>query len=285
MDIRVYPEVGDVSEIEYVAAWHHPFGEYRKYPNLKAILSLGAGVDHIINDPDLPSNVAIVRMEDDALTKDMCLYALHWALHFHSDYYLYAKQQKNQQWQAQPFVSPSKRTIGVMGFGAIGREVAKTLAEQGFNVGAWGASEKKNTGNVQYYYGKEQMCDFLSCSQILINVLPLTGSTRNLLSAKVLRQLPTGVFIINMARGGIINEGDLFNLVNSGHIAGVTMDVFEFEPLPASSPMWAHPNVYVTPHIAGQSDGETGAVSMVENIRRIESGEAPFPLYDPVQGY
>jgi glyoxylate/hydroxypyruvate reductase A len=285
MDIRVYPDVGDPCDIEYVAAWQHPFSEYKKYPNLKGILSLGAGVDHIIKDPELPSDVPIVRMADDALTRDMCLYALHWALHFHSDYHRYVKQQSNKQWLVQDFVAPRDRTIGIMGLGNIGKQVAALLANQGFNVVGWGANEKRSTGVVEYFYGIEQMSAFLNKTEILINVLPLTEATRNRVAERELSQLPQGAFVINMGRGCIINEGDLLSLLDSGHISGAVLDVFDVEPLPDSNPLWSHPNVIITPHIAGQTNGETGAIFMVDNIRRIERGEAPFPLYDPVVGY
>lgn len=285
MDIRVYPDVGDPCEIEYVAAWQHPFGEYKKYPNLKAIMSLGAGVDHIINDTELPSDVPIVRMADDALTHEMCLYALHWTLHFHSDYYRYAKWQEKKQWLPQALVSPKNRTIGIMGLGHIGKHIAESLVNQGFNVVGWGARKKHSTGVTDYFYGKEQMSDFLNNTEILINVLPLTDATRNILTESELRQLPQGAFVINMGRGGIVNENDLLTLLNDKYISAAVLDVFGVEPLPADKPLWSHPNVFVTPHIAGQTNGETAAMLMVDNIRRIERSEAPFPLYDPVLGY
>jgi glyoxylate/hydroxypyruvate reductase A len=285
MDIKIYPDVGDPCEIEYVAAWQHPFSEYKKYLNLKAILSLGAGVDHITRDPELPSGVPIVRMSDDALTRDMCLYALHWVLYFHSDYYRYVKQQSNKQWLPQDFVAPRDRTIGIMGFGNIGKQIAELLVSQGFKVVGWGASEKHETGLVEYFYGKEQMSAFFNKTEILINVLPLTDATRNRVTESELHQLPQGAFVINMGRGCIVNEDDLLSLLDSGHIAAAVLDVFDIEPLPDNNPLWSHPNVTITPHIAGQSDGETAAMFMVDNIRRIERGEAPFPLYDPVLGY
>ena len=285
MDIRIYPDVGDPCDIEYVAAWQHPFYEYKKYPNLKAILSLGAGVDHITKDPELPIDIPIVRMADDALTRDMCLYALHWVLHFHSDYYRYAQQQSKTQWLPQDFVAPRDRTIGIMGLGNIGKQIAGSLASQGFTVVGWGASEKQTTGLIEYFHGKEQMNAFLNKAEILINVLPLTDATRNRVTESELRQLPQGSFVINMGRGCIVNESDLLSLLNSGHIAAAVLDVFDIEPLPDDNPLWSHPSVTITPHIAGQSDGETAAMFMVDNIRRIEHGEAPFPLYDPVLGY
>jgi glyoxylate/hydroxypyruvate reductase A len=224
-------------------------------------------------------------MADDALTRDMCLYALHWVLHFHSDYYRYAKQQSNKQWLPQDFVAPRDRTVGIMGLGNIGKQIAESLASQGFKVAGWGASEKSATRNIEYFYGKEQMNAFLNKSEILINVLPLTDATRNRITEDELRQLPHGAFVINMGRGCIINEGDLLSLLNSEHIAGAVLDVFDTEPLPDDNPLWSHLNVTITPHIAGQSDGATAAMFMVDNIHRIERGEAPFPLYDPALGY
>lgn len=285
MDIRIYPDVGDVSEIEYVAAWQHPFGEYKKYPNLKAILSLGAGVDHIIKDPALPKDVPIVRMADDSLIRDMCLYASHWVLHFHSDYYRYTKLQAKKLWLPQDFVAPKNRSIGIMGFGNIGKSIGDLLTTQGFKVVGWGASEKHTTGGIEYFYGKDQMSAFLNKAEILINVLPLTDATRSLVMERELRQLPKGAFVINMGRGSIINESDLLSVLNSSHISAAVLDVFDVEPLPVDDPLWSHPNVTITPHIAGQSDGNTAAMFMVENIRRIENGEPPFPLYDVTRGY
>jgi len=141
MDVRVYPDDGDVNEIKYVATWKHPHGILKQYPNLKAILSLGAGVDHILSDPDLPEDLPIVRLVDPKLTHEMCFHALHWVLHFHSDHFLYMKQQMDKKWQQQGSIQPEDRTVGIMGLGNIGRGIGDSLVNQGFKVLGWGANQ------------------------------------------------------------------------------------------------------------------------------------------------
>jgi glyoxylate/hydroxypyruvate reductase A len=285
IDVRVYPDDGDVNEIEYVAVWKHPHGILKKYPNLRAILSLGAGVDHILSDPDMPKNLPIVRLVDAKLTHEMCFHALHWVLHFHSDHFLYMKQQMDKKWQQQGSIQPEDRTVGIMGLGNIGRGIGDSLVNQGFKVLGWGANQKSSLGDIKYFFGKEQLSDFLVKTNILINVLPFSKDTKNMLRKDELKFLPRGSFIINMGRGGIINEADLLSLLDENHITAAALDVFEQEPLPTQNPLWNHPSVYITPHIAGQSNPKSSAKTIAENIRRIEDGKMPFPIYNITKGY
>lgn len=285
IDVRVYPDVGNENEIEYAVVWKHPHGILKRYPNLKAILSLGAGVDHITSDPDLPEGIPIVRLVDVKLTHEMCFHALHWVLHFHSDHYLYMKQQLDRKWHQQGSIQPEDRTVGIMGLGNIGRGIGKSLIDQGFKVLGWGANQKSSLGDIKYFFGKEQLSDFLVKTNILINVLPLSKDTKNMLRKEQLQFLPRGSFIINMGRGGIINEADLLSLLDENHIIAAALDVFEQEPLPTQNPLWNHPSVYITPHIAGQSNPKSSAKTIAENIRRIDDGEMPFPIYSITKGY
>ena len=285
MDVRVYPDDGDVNEIKYVATWKHPHGILKQYPNLKAILSLGAGVDHILSDSDLPEGIPIVRLVDKKLTHEMCFHALHWVLHFHSDHFLYMKQQKDKKWQQQGSIQPEDRTVGIMGLGNIGRGIGDSLVNQGFKVLGWGANQKSSLGDIKYFFGKVQLSDFLVKTNILINVLPFSKDTKNMLRKDELKFLPRGSFIINMGRGGIINEVDLLSLLDENHITAAALDVFEQEPLPTNNPIWSHPSVYITPHIAGQSNPKSSAKTIAENIRRIEDGKMPFPIYNIAKGY
>jgi len=285
IDVRVYPDDGDVNEIKYAVVWKHPHGILKKYPNLKAILSLGAGVDHILSDPDLPKDLPIVRLVDVKLTHEMCFHALHWVLHFHSDHYLYMNQQLDKKWLQHGSMQPEDRSVGIMGLGNIGKGIGDSLVSQGFKVLGWGTSQKSSLGDIEYFFGDEQLGVFLGKTNILINVLPLTKDTTNLLRKQELQRLPRGAFIINMGRGGIVNETDLLSLLDEGHITAAAMDVFEQEPLPANNPLWSHPSVYITPHIAGQSNPKSSAKTIAENIRRIEDDELPFPIYDITKGY
>ena len=285
MDVRVYPDEGDVNEVEYAVVWKHPRGILNKYPNLKAILSLGAGVDHIISDPELPEGLPIVRLVDKKLTHEMCLHSLHWVLHFHSDQYLYRIQQQSREWIQQSSVQSEDRTIGIMGLGNIGKAIGDSFINLDFKVVGWGARPKESLGGIEYYCGHEQLADFLSQTDILINVLPLTEDTKNILTKIELAFLPKGSFIINIGRGGIINESDLLTSLDSGHITAVALDVFAQEPLPENNSLWDHPSVYVTPHIAGQSNPGSAAQTIADNIRLIEKGETPYPIYSHSSGY
>ena len=285
MDIKVYPDDGDVNEVEFAVVWKHPRGILKKYPNLKAILSLGAGVDHIISDPDLPEGLPIIRLVDKKLTHEMCLHALHWVLHFHSDQYLYRSQQLKRQWIQQSSIQTEDRTIGIMGLGNIGRSIGELLVTQSFNVIGWGANQKSSLTDIKYYYGQDQLSDFLGRTNILINVLPLTSDTTNIITKKELRLLPKNSFIINIGRGGIINEDDLLTLLSEGHIKAAALDVFTQEPLPENNSLWDHPSVYITPHIAGQSNPNSAGQTISENIYRIQKGELPYPIYSKTNGY
>ena len=285
MDIKVYPDDGDVNEVEFAVVWKHPRGILKKYPNLKAILSLGAGVDHIISDPDLPEGLPIVRLVDKKLTHEMCLHALHWVLHFHSDQYLYRSQQLKRQWIQQSSIQTEDRTIGIMGLGNIGRSIGELLVTQSFNVIGWGANQKSSLTDIKYYFGQDQLSDFLGRTNILINVLPLTSDTTNIITKKELSLLPKDSFIINIGRGGIINEDDLLTLLGEGHIKAAALDVFTQEPLPENNSLWDHPSVYITPHIAGQSNPNSAGQTISENIHRIQKGELPYPIYSRTNGY
>jgi glyoxylate/hydroxypyruvate reductase A len=285
MDIKVYPDDGDVNEVEFAVVWKHPRGILKKYPNLKAILSLGAGVDHIISDPDLPEGLPIIRLVDKKLTHEMCLHALHWVLHFHSDQYLYRSQQLKRQWIQQSSIQTEDRTIGIMGLGNIGRSIGELLVTQSFNVIGWGANQKSSLTDIKYYYGQDQLSDFLGRTNILINVLPLTSDTTNIITKKELSLLPKDSFIINIGRGGIINEDDLLTLLSEGHIKAAALDVFAQEPLPENNSLWDHPSVYITPHIAGQSNPNSAGQTISENIYRIQKGELPYPIYSRTNGY
>ena len=285
MDVRVYPDEGDVNDIEYAVVWKHPRGILTRYPNLKAILSLGAGVDHVISDPELPDELPIVRLVDKKLTHEMILHSLHWVLHFHSDQYLYRIQQQSREWIQQSSVQSEDRTIGIMGLGNIGKAIGDSLINLDFKVIGWGASPKSSLGAIEYYYGQEQLSGFLSQTDILINVLPLTENTKDILTKTELSYLPKGSFIINIGRGGIINEDDLLSILDTRHIAAAALDVFSEEPLPENNSLWHHPSVYVTPHIAGQSNPCSAAKTIAENIRLIEMGESPYPIYSLNSGY
>jgi glyoxylate/hydroxypyruvate reductase A len=284
MPFHVWPEGGDLRQVRYALVWKPPAGMLKTLPSLKVILSLGAGVDHLLLDPQLPRDVPIVRMVDAGYADQMSEYALYGVLHFHRRMGEYREQQVRAQWQPLAAVPVAQRSVGVMGAGVLGGDFIRKLAPLGFRIRVWSRTRKTLAG-VESFSGAEGRAPFMAGTQILVNFLPLTSQTRGVLDAGTLALLPRGACIVNIARGAHLVEEDLLAALDTGHIGGAMLDVFAQEPLPPEHPFWGHPRVVVTPHIAGQAIAELMVSQVVENIRRIERGEAPHGLVELARGY
>lgn len=283
-DMRVYPNIGNPDDIDYAMVWMPPIGELARYPNLKAIFSIAAGVTHILRDPHWPKHVPIVRLTDDILNLDMACHATYWVLHFHRNFEAYAKQQREKHWSRLPYPPNSERRIGVLGMGTIGTVIARQLSDLGFDVAGWSRSEKRVNG-VSSYFSDDQLSSFLQRTDILINVLPPTPATVGLLNTSTLAQLSAGAWVINMGRGDTLDDGALITALNNGHIAGAALDVFMEEPLTAEHPYWSHPKVHITPHSAGPSGIDYAARRIAENMLLMMKGHTPDAVMDPTKGY
>ena len=281
---RVWPEIGRPEEIDYALVWKPPSGLLAGLPRLKAILSMGAGVDHLFVDPLLPRDVPITRMVDAGLAQQMSEYALYGVLHFHRQMDRYAEQQRRGEWRMLPAVPGAERGVGVMGLGVLGADFARKAAMLGFRVLGWSRSPREIPGVVPFH-GVQGLAPFLAATQILVNFLPLTPDTAGLLNARLFGQLPRGACLVNIARGAHVVEPDLLAALDEGQLAGAMLDVFEQEPLPAGHPFWSHPRVVITPHIAGQAIAVLMVEQVVDNIRRIERREPPLGLVDAARGY
>jgi glyoxylate/hydroxypyruvate reductase A len=284
LDFRVHPDSGEAGEVEIVLAWKPPHGLLARFPRLRLICSLGMGVDHLLDDPDLPRSVPIVRLVDSNMIEQMSEYALYAVLHFHRRFDVYERFQRERRWQELPLPHTRSRRVGVMGMGATGEDCAHKLAALGFAVFGWSRTPKRVPG-ITCLHGADGLTVFLAQSDILVICLPLTRATAGILNERTLRALPQGSYVVNMARGGLVIEKDLLASLDSGHIAGAFLDVTEEEPLPADHPLWTHPNVRLTPHIAGLTNPQTAVEPIAENIRRLRAGEPLHDLVDPALGY
>lgn len=285
LDFRVWPDgVGDAGDIEYALVWGPKRGALREFPNLKAIFSLGAGVDHLMGDRDLPDDVPIVRLVDPALTTGMSEYVLYWVLHFHRRMGDYMRYSRKAKWKKLAQVGPKQRRVGIMGLGVIGADAASKLRALDFDVAGW-TRDHMNLPGVPTFDGRQGLKDFLARTEIVICLLPLTPETKGILNAEAFAQMPEGAVVINGARGGHVVDDDLLAALESGHLKAAVLDVFPTEPLPEDHPFWRHPKIVVTPHVASLTMPETAAKSVADNIKRMKKGEPPEPLVDRQKGY
>lgn len=283
VEVRAAPDCGDLAEIDYALVWKPVPGFLASLPNLRLIMSIAAGVDHILADPALPE-LPIVRMSDAYLTAMMAEYAVLGVLHFHRYMPEYQAEQGQAVWHRRwPRYTPES-IVGVLGLGAIGAEVARKLAALEFPVHGWSRTAKTLPG-ITCHHGEDGLAALLAQSQYLVCVLPLTGETRGIINAKSLAALPQGAAVINLARGGHVVDDDLLAALESGHISGAFLDVFNEEPLPPAHPYWRHPKVVMTPHVAGEIVPRSAAKAVAETIRRDQAGEPLLNLYKRDVGY
>lgn len=289
LDLRLWPNVGRAEDIDYALVWKPHPGELKKLPNLKAIFSLGAGVDHIFGDPDLPENVPIVRVVDSNLTMRMSEYVVLHVLWHHRRQRIYEHFQSERKWRELKQPAANETRVGVMGLGELGIDAARKLKMMGFRVAGWSRS-RKNIDGIDSFRGRGELKAFLNRTDILVCLLPLTEDTRGLLSGAVFRELAKdgagdGPVLINAGRGQLQVEDDILTALKNGDLYAATLDVFEEEPLPASSPLWSHPRVTVTPHNAAVSDARAINGYILRQIKRHRAGEKLDHAIDRNQGY
>jgi glyoxylate/hydroxypyruvate reductase A len=288
-DIRVWPHgVGDPAGISYACAWKPPPGLLAGFPDLEAIFSLGAGVDHLMTDPELPQ-VPVVRIVDPDLTMRMTEYVVLHALIHHRRLRLYDEQQRRRLWLDHQQPAAGEVTVGVMGLGVLGRDSALALSRIGFNVAGWSRTAKEIPG-IKTFAGADGLDPFLARTEILVCLLPHTPATDGILNFDLFRKLKRdgaagGAFLVNAGRGRLQVDADIISALDAGVLSGASLDVFPIEPLPTTSPLWMHPKVTITPHNAGYSDPRALAVNVLEQIERFERGEPLANVIDRRAGY
>ncbi|MBC5991989.1 2-hydroxyacid dehydrogenase [Pontibacter cellulosilyticus] len=284
LDLRVYPDTGSEEEITFAITWNHPLGAFKAFPNLKCIASMGAGVDHILKDPELPEDVLITRVTDEHLTNDMATFTTAVVLNYMRGLSAYKAAEQEGNWQPKPYLRQRDLTVGVMGMGVLGAEAATQLKKLGFSVQGWAKSHKSIEG-IPVYAGADELDYFLATSNVLICLLPLTSETANILNKTTFEKLPQGAYVINVARGEHLVEADLLEMLDKGHLAGASLDVFRTEPLPKEHPFWSHPKVDVTPHIASVTNPASAAKQILQNYDRLHQKEPLINVVSRTKGY
>ncbi len=271
-------------EVRMAAVWKHPAGSLIQYPNLGAVHGLGAGVDFILEDPDLNPAWPVLRVTDPFLAADMAEYILAQVLAYLRQLPEYQSDKARNVWNPRPYRRIRDLTIGLMGLGALGTAAARLLTDCGFSCCGW--TRGSNPGVAfPVYSGPGGMKDFLASSQVLVCLLPLTPQTRGILNLETFGALPRGAFVINVARGPLLVESHLLEDLKSGQLAGACLDVFAEEPLPVDHPFWKHPGIQMTPHIASVSEPASVVPQILANYRAFLSGKKLLNEVSRQRGY
>ncbi|MGH6933329.1 MAG: 2-hydroxyacid dehydrogenase [Dongiaceae bacterium] len=284
IEFRAWPETGPVGEIDFILAWMTEPGDLKRYSNAKAIFWLGAGVDHLLKDKDLPRHAPIVRLVDPGLTAGMSEYVLLHVLRYHRRLPEQEALQRECRWRKLEYPLAKDRKVGVMGLGVLGGDAVAKLVPLGFEVAGWSRSPKQ-LPPIATFHGDSGLPAFLKQTEILICLLPLTPATAGIINRRTLALLPRGACVINAARGGHVVDSDLIAALDSGHIAHATLDVFETEPLPVEHPFWRHPRITVTPHVASVTIAETALRVIHDGIKAAQAGGPLKNMVDLAKGY
>jgi glyoxylate/hydroxypyruvate reductase A len=276
-------EVDHPESVDVAMVWTLPDGGLERFVNLRAILSLGAGVNQL--DPQgLPRQVPLARLVDASLTRTMVDYAKAAVYRYHRRFHIFERQSRDRNWTYIPPTLTADTSVGVLGLGEIGREIALAMRREGFNVRGWSRSPKQ-LENVETYTGRDGLNAMVGRCAVIINVLPLTHETRHILSRELFAHFNDGTCLINLGRGTHLVEADLLHAIDTGKVEGATLDVACIEPLPDLHPFWNHPNILITPHVAGASVPMTAVVSIAANIRKAMAGERLSQQVDRERGY
>ncbi len=283
LDIDVWPRVENKQRVTFALSWRHPEKVLDGYPNLKVVSSLGAGADHVLGDESIPQSVQISRIVIPSLKTQMAEYVLNAVQNYRLHTSKYVDQKREGFWSTHEPVAKDQCKIGIMGLGEIGIEVARNLSERGFSVNGWSSSQKEIDGTS--CFSGDELDDFLSVSNVLVCLLPLTEQTRGILDLEVFKKLKSPSFIINVARGAHLIEEDLIYALDIGELEGACLDVFEEEPLPENHIFWNRPKIMITPHVASLTDPKEAAELIVENYKRSLSGMPLLHEVDRTKGY
>ncbi|MEP1151805.1 MAG: glyoxylate/hydroxypyruvate reductase A [Balneola sp.] len=270
LDVEIWPKVQHKDRVTFAVAWNHPKNVLGNYPNLQTISSLGAGVNHLLNDESIPQETKLARLITPSLKNEMAEYVLEAILSYRLNTARYVDQKREAYWDKHTVVPKENSVVGIMGLGEMGKTTADLLAKNGYTVNAWSRS-KKNIDGVNSFTENE-LDQFLNSTNILVCLLPLTDKTRDILDLELFKKLKQPSYLINVGRGQHLVEEDLIYGIDTGVLSGACLDVFEEEPLPGNYLFWNRPKIMITPHVAAVTDSKEAAAQILENYKRSLSG-------------
>ncbi|MCL7942506.1 glyoxylate/hydroxypyruvate reductase A [Marinobacter sp. ATCH36] len=283
-EVHVWDADGPAVDADYAIVWQPPEELFERETGLKAVFNLGAGIDGLLAVPNLPPNLPVVRLEDAGMSAQMAEYVLHQLLEASRGMETYREQQREGVWKIHRPIKRSEWPVGVMGLGHIGKRVARTLADLDYRVNGWARSDH-SLDKVTTFAGADSLDAFLGSTRVLVNTLPLTDETRDILDHRHLSQLIPGAVVINVGRGEHLVEDDLLRAIDDGHVARASLDVFRQEPLPADHPFWQRPEITITPHISARTLRDATLEQITGKIRAHHNGEPITGIVDTSRGY
>jgi glyoxylate/hydroxypyruvate reductase A len=267
LEVRVWPDHGPLAEIEFAVLWKHPAGLLKRLPNLRAVSSLGAGVDHLINDPDLPKTLPVGRLAGPKLAQDMASWVVAQVLWHWLRMDQFAAHQAQAQWQ--PWAPARPPHVGLLGFGVMGQACGRALQALGIEVSAWVRRPRVDDTQAKLYTGPDGLLSMAASVDVLVCLLPLSAETDQLINVQLLAQLPPGALLINAGRGEHVVDEDLLQALDQGQLSGAVLDSFRIEPLPSDHPFWHHPKVRVSPHCAAITQVDEAAQGIISQYQQL----------------
>lgn len=283
LDVEVWPKVDNKDRVTFAVAWDHPKKVLGNYPNLRAVSSLGAGVNHLLSDDDLTNEIHLARLITPSLKNEMAEYVLQAVLAYRHHTSRYTDQKKEAYWGKHSLIPKEDSVVGIMGLGEMGLATAKLLINNGYKVNAWSQSKKENV-DVQSF-SKNKLDSFLAETNILICLLPLTIETNGILDLELFKKLKKPSYLINVGRGQHLVEEDLIYGIDTRVLSGAWLDVFEEEPLPSNHLFWNRPKIMITPHVAAVTNSKEAAKQIIENYKRSLSGMELLNSVSRKKGY
>ena len=283
VELRIWPDAGELAEVEYLAFIRPDFHVLPPLPNLKAMFSRSAGVEAFVNHPKMPK-VPLGKVEPSGGDPMMTEYVVMHVLRFHRDMPGYQLAQANREWRRTRIVRPEERRVGFLGYGMMAKPPALVLRSLGFPVKAWVRTPRK-TAEVPIFHGRDQLEPFLNQTDIAVCLLPLTKETEGIFCARTFGMMPKGAMLVNVGRGKHVVEADLIRALDTGQLSYAALDALWPEPLPSESPLWLHPKVTVMPHVARRPTVAQLVTEIAANIRSIEAGGPLLQEIDIAKGY
>lgn len=288
-EIYAWADPARADNADYVLVWQPPAQLFSSLGGLKAIFSLGAGVDHILGLKTLPDDIPLVRVVDPDLTGRMTQYIAFHCLRYLRRFKKFEAQQRQHLWQSDYQPHARELNVGILGLGELGMDAGRALSLLGFQVAGWSRS-RKTDDVINCFHGEDGLNEMLAMTDILVCLLPLTSETRGILNLKLFgklgrKSLLGGPILINAGRGGLQVETDILTALDEGVLYAATLDVFEKEPLAGDSALWDHPGITITPHNAADSSPEAICRYVSQQIRAFEAGKPFENLVDRARGY